>query len=291
MAALELLGMQTASIPPFYFASATLLPIADRHGPGYASADPYPHTVIDDFLSDGVVERILEEYPDTVADVAWTHYSAPTEQKKFAAADDEDFGPYLRHVMAQFNSAVFVKFLERLTGIRGLIVDPSFLGGGLHQIEKGGFLKVHTDFNRHTVLGLERRLNVLVYLNRDWKEEYGGHLELWNRDMTACVRRILPVASRCVVFNTTRFSYHGHPSPLTCPEGRTRKSLAFYYYTATRPADEDYGAHGTLFVKRPRERWSHAKSFLARCVPPILYDIAVKLEGKFKRSGRARGSA
>lgn len=86
-----------------------------------------------------------------------------------------------------------------------------------------------------------------------------------------------------MIFSTTRFSYHGHPNPLTCPDNRTRKSLAFYYYTVDRPADEDYGAHGTLFLKRPDEKWTYARNFLARCVPPIFYDAVITLEKKLKR--------
>src|SRR5581483_6543461 len=116
----------------------------------------------------------------------------------------------------------------------GLIPDPYFTGGGLHQIERGGYLKIHADFDRHEKLGLQRRLNVLVYLNRDWDESYGGALELWDRAMTHPVVRVLPVFNRCVVFSTTDQSYHGHPEPLTCPPDRRRRSLALYYYTAAR---------------------------------------------------------
>lgn len=94
---------------------------------------------------------------------------------------------------------------------------------------------------------------MIVYLNRHWKEEYGGNLELWNREMTRCERRVLPIFNRCVIFNTTDFSYHGHPEPLTCPEGMTRKSLALYYYSNGRPAEELSDAHSTLFQSRPGE--------------------------------------
>jgi hypothetical protein len=136
-------------------------------------------------------------------------------------------------------------------------------------------LKVHADFNRHTRLQLDRRLNLLCYLNRDWREEYGGHLELWDREMKACVKRILPVFNRCVVFSTTDFSYHGHPDPLNCPKGWSRKSLALYYYTNGRPLDERSGQHSTLFQLRPGETVEHRrygrKDLVRDCVPPILW--------------------
>jgi Rps23 Pro-64 3,4-dihydroxylase Tpa1-like proline 4-hydroxylase len=149
--------------------------------------------------------------------------------------------------------SVFIDFLETLTGITGLLPDPHLWGGGLHQIQRGGFLKVHADFNRHERLDLDRRLNLLVYLNKDWKEEYGGQLELWSRDMKRCEERVLPVFNRCVVFSTTDTSYHGHPDELTCPEGWTRKSMALYYYTTGRSAEETSQSHSTLYQERPGE--------------------------------------
>jgi Rps23 Pro-64 3,4-dihydroxylase Tpa1-like proline 4-hydroxylase len=140
-----------------------------------------------------------------------------------------------------------------LTGIEGLLPDPHMQGGGIHQIHRGGFLRVHADFNKHPKFGLDRRLNLLLYLNKDWQEEYGGEIELWSRDMARCERRILPTARRCLIFSTLSDSYHGHPHPLTCPEGMTRKSIAMYYYTNGRPAEEQRPQHGTLWQKLPQE--------------------------------------
>ena len=155
----------------------------------------------------------------------------------------------VRRFLDAMNGFEMLLFLERLTGIEGLIPDPYFGGGGLHQIEPGGFLKVHADFNVHPKLHLDRRLNMLIYLNKDWREEYGGHLELWDRDRTrTCRERILPVFNRTVVFSTTDTSFHGHPHPLTSPPGVTRKSVSLYYYTAGRPRGEESEAHDTLFI-------------------------------------------
>ena len=163
-------------------------------------------------------------------------------------------GDQTRLLLYQLNGSVFLQFLEQLTGIDGLIPDPYFGGGGLHQIERGGYLKVHADFNWHPKLRLDRRLNLLLYLNKDWKEAYGGHLELWSRNMTRCVQRILPIFNRCVIFSTTDTSYHGHPDPLRCPPSITRKSLALYYYTNGRPEQEQSAPHDTLFQERPGEQ-------------------------------------
>jgi hypothetical protein len=240
------------TIPASYFDPAELESLADRYRSDYRNAKPFPHVVIDDFLPEEDLDLVLEEFLEA-PDHGWYRFENPRE-KKLAERRETSFGPFTRHVLAaKFNSAVFIEFLESLTGIEGLVPDPHYEGGGLHQIVPGGFLKVHADFNWHKQLKLDRRLNILVYLNRDWKEEYGGHLELWNRDMTRCEQRILPIFNRCVIFSTTDFSYHGHPEPLKCPDGMTRKSLALYYYSNGRPADEVADAHSTLFQARPGE--------------------------------------
>lgn len=137
-----------------------------------------------------------------------------------------------------------------MTGIQGLIPDPYFLGGGFHQTTNGGKLDVHTDFNLHKELTLERRINVLIYLNRDWREEYGGCLELWNSGMRECVRKIAPEFNRTVVFSTTESSWHGHPEPVQHPDALPRRSIALYYYTSTW--DKDSRAHTTQFRPRPQ---------------------------------------
>jgi hypothetical protein len=145
--------------------------------------------------------------------------------------------------------------LQELTGIEETLVnDPYFHGAGQHEIKPGGFLKIHVDFNKHKTLGLDRRINVLVYLNKDWDESYGGHFELWKTDMSECGAKILPLFNRMAIFSTTDKSYHGHPDPLQCPEGMSRKSLALYYYSNGRPADEfahSQEDHRTLWAQRP----------------------------------------
>jgi len=226
--------------------------IASARAESYRTAEPYPHIVLDDFFDPAVLDALLDEFPDA-GGVRWIKYDDPN-QVKLATRHENQLGPFTRYFIYHLNSATFLAFLEKLTGIEGLIPDPLLFGGGLHQILPGGKLAIHADFNRHPHLKLDRRLNLLVYLNKDWKEEYGGHFELWGRDMKTCERRVLPVFNRLVVFSTTDFSYHGHPDPLRCPEGRARRSLALYYYSNGRPAEEVRGApHSTLFQARPGE--------------------------------------
>ncbi len=157
--------------------------------------------------------------------------------------------PVIRRLYWELNSADFLECLEILTGIQGLIPDPHLFGGGLHETRTGGYLNVHADFNKHPWFRLDRRLNLLVYLNPGWQPEWGGDLELWERDLSACVKTVSPLAGRAVLFSTTRDSFHGHPHPLACPEGVSRKSLALYYYSHGRPEGEDPSEHKTIWQK------------------------------------------
>jgi hypothetical protein len=262
----------------FYFDGTYLSDLAGKLATLYRAAEPFPHVVIDNLIPDqSVIDAVLAEFP-APGSLDWIHYQQATE-KKLASRDDAQLGPTTRHVLQQFNSSTFCAFLERLTGIEGLVPDPYFWGGGLHQIEPGGYLKIHSDFNWYERLKLDRRLNVLLYLNRNWQEEYAGHLELWSRDIRRCEQKILPIANRCVIFSTASTSYHGHPDPLTCPEGWTRKSLALYYYSNGRPQDEK--TYSTVFQARPGEKIkSGARSIVRSLLPPLLLDTLRKLRPK-----------
>jgi hypothetical protein len=239
----------------------------------YESAKPFPHFYIDNFFDPALVDQVLAEFPKP-GEITWQTFD--TEQEiKLASSAESSFGPATRLFLYHLNSITFLDFLTAVTGIENLIADPCFDGGGLHQIRPGGKLGVHADFNKHRRFGLDRRLNALLYLNKDWREEYGGHLELWNRDVTQCEAKILPLFNRLAVFGTTDFTFHGHPNPLRCPEGMTRKSLALYYFTNGRPAEEISGEHSTLFKARSKDDFRPTvKQRLRRIardvVPPIV---------------------
>jgi hypothetical protein len=212
----------------------------------YTSADPFPHIVIDGLFEDAVLQRVLDEFPKP-DETRWITFDSPTEKKLGYYHEHSTITPAVRAFLDALNGFEMLLFLEALTGIEGLIPDPYFGGGGLHQIESGGFLKIHSDFNVHPKLKIDRRVNMLVYLNHDWQDEWGGHLELWNASMTERRRRIAPLFNRTVVFSTTDTSFHGHPHPLATPPGVTRKSVSLYYYTAGRPDAERSAPHDTIF--------------------------------------------
>ncbi len=215
----------------------------------YQSADPFPHIVLDGLFDGALLDRVLADFPKP-EETRWMRFDSPTEKKLGYYHEHSTITDTVRAFLDALNGFEMLLWLEALTGIKGLIPDPYFGGGGLHQIEPGGFLKIHADFNVHPKLKLDRRINLLIYMNKDWRDEWGGHLELWNPAMTECRQRIAPLFNRTVIFSTTDTSYHGHPHPLLAPPGVTRKSVSLYYYTAGRPEDERSPAHDTIFPKQ-----------------------------------------
>jgi Rps23 Pro-64 3,4-dihydroxylase Tpa1-like proline 4-hydroxylase len=208
--------------------------LTDLHST-YTSADPFPHIAIDNFLKPEEARLVLKEFPPA-SHKEWTHYTH-VNSKKLAQTRRDKIPPQALALIDELNTPEFIEILSKMTGIDGLVADTNLEGGGLHQTVRGGHLNMHADFTGHPHnAGWARRVNLLVYFNENWKEEYGGHLELWDRKMTHCVERVLPVFNRCVVFSTDPDSYHGHPHPLSCPLGWTRKSLALYYYTIEKPS-------------------------------------------------------
>jgi Rps23 Pro-64 3,4-dihydroxylase Tpa1-like proline 4-hydroxylase len=252
--------------------------LAKDNAEKYRSNKPFPHIYFDNFLPLEVAEAALRDFPEP-KQLTWSEFNN-TNEKKLAFDIVEKLPPAIRDVLYFLNSRPMLEFLEVITGIKGVITDPYFVGGGLHQIKRGGKLGVHADFNHHTRLNLDRRINLLIYLNKDWKEEYGGHFELWNRDMTRAEQKILPVFNRCAIFSTTSFSYHGHPTPLGCPPDRTRKSIATYYYSNGRPEEEVNEAHSTLFQETPgakRPVRDAVSKVLHAITPPIIVDAVRKI--------------
>jgi hypothetical protein len=204
--------------------------------------------VLDDLLPSDVLERVLDELDGIRYDGRKDFFGA---FEKFYTNDPAKLGTHTQGLLAALNSRHFLEFLEALTGIEGLVADPYLLGGGYHEIRRGGFLKMHADFNWHSRLKLNRRLNLLVYLNKDWDESWGGQLEISDPGFTT-VKRISPLFNRTVVFSTTDFSLHGHPDPLDCPPERARRSIAVYYYTNGRPAEEMARGRSVNTDYRPR---------------------------------------
>jgi len=215
----------------------------------FQSKDPFHYLIIDNFFKKEKAELILKGYP-RVEHGKWNGTTYLDQKNKFQLTEFPK-GLLLDEVFKELNSDTFLSWLNDLTGIEEpLIGDPELFGGGLHQSIKGAFLNVHVDYNIHPKTKFHRRLNVLVYMNKDWKDEYEGHLELWNfqKGKKKILEKIAPTFNRCVIFETNEISFHGHPTPLNTPFEINRKSLATYYYTKDRPLDEIAHEHNTIYV-------------------------------------------
>lgn len=225
----------------------------------YRCADPYPHIVIDDFLTPSALAAARSDFPKPEAISDWRRVTSVDAQGRVATvnklgySNEFAFGATLRGLVHELNASPFVRYLEKLTGIRNLLPDPHLTGGGLHQYLPGAVLKVHADFNLLPGANLDRRLNLLLYLNDGWDAAWKGNLELWDIGMERCVQSVEPIGNRCVIFSTTSTSFHGMSGPLECPAGVTRRSLALYYYSNGRPAEEQQPKHSTLWQDRPDE--------------------------------------
>lgn len=232
---------------------------------GYRTAYPFPHIVIDNFLREETANQIFEEVKKYEY---WGYdpsaYSAKHQVNKFFSPWSDDnlrdiasTAPKTWEVLSYLNSPEALKYLEELTGIENILPDNTYVGGGMHKINAGGRLAVHADYNIHPENGLHRRINLLLYLNKDWKKEWGGNLELWEKDMSKMTHSIEPIFNRAVIFNITDDAFHGHPHPLTCPEDVSRYSLALYYFTETRPENEISPKHAALW-QEPDHNHDHS---------------------------------
>ncbi|MDQ3015394.1 MAG: 2OG-Fe(II) oxygenase [Bacteroidota bacterium] len=216
----------------------------------YQSPVPYPHIVIDNFLDPAILENCIKEFDQLNNSDGWINYVHFNEKKR-GLNKLELLPESIKQTIHELNTPSFLEWLSQLTGIKNLQKDDMLEGGGIHQSTRGGYLNIHADFTVHPHhRHWQRRINLLVYLNKDWQEAWGGQLELWDRNMKGCEQKILPIFNRCVIFNTDPDSYHGHPDPMTCPEGYFRRSIALYYYTI----EENPLKRSTHYVARPEEK-------------------------------------
>ncbi len=245
----------------------------------YRSNVPFPHIVLDDFVDPTTLKAVLAEVDAVDRNARYAKFvDRKTDHNKFAFKP-EAVGPQTTQLVNFLNSGPFIGYLEKLTGIDGLLADPSYFGGGVHWIENGGFLEIHADFNHLKKYNLERRINLLLYLNTDWDDSYNGHLELWDRATMSKAKAVAPLFDRCVIFSTTKESLHGHPVPLSAPPGRARRSIALYYYTNTwDPTDQ---SHTTIYHI---SRNNPVRLRPSRIVRGLLLDLIPPI---FRKSARA----
>jgi len=249
----------------------------------YRDARPFPHIVLDDLIPEELLDQAIAELP--AASARWTTYDTANESKQ-VCSDAGSFGPTAEIIVHALNSAPFVRFLEQLTGIGALIPDPHLHAAGYMKVSPGGFLGLHHDFATQRELKLDRRINVLLYLNRNWHPEWGGQLELHSNDPLTDPRHeevtVDPSFNRMVIFNTPN-ALHGHRRPLACPSDRARLCLSWYYYTAPPVPGWEARSKRVAF----RGRWEPARFAIEAAnllTPPILFRLAKTLVRQLRGS-------
>jgi len=250
----------------------SLVELGEKEHEVYLANQPFRHIVIDDFFDPKALGEVVAEVDAVDRSKRYAKFlDRETDHNKFAFFPDV-VGPNTARLAQCLNSGPFLAYLEKLTGIPNLIADPSYFGGGVHWIENGGYLEIHADFNHLAKYNLERRINLLLYLNRDWKDEYRGELELWDRETMMKRKEVAPIFNRAVIFSTVKEALHGHPTPLSTPVGTARRSLALYYYTNTW--ESAVQAHSTIYhvsqKHKVKVRPSRVlRSFIQDLIPPI----------------------
>ncbi len=246
----------------------------------YATSKPFAHIVLKDLFDNDILEKIVDEFPDLASKKGVNHFSGKTDEKFSSPRGTKFQNKNTREFLNFLNGSEFIDFLQQITSIKEpLIPDPHFIGGGLHQSKKGGFLKIHTDYCKHPETNLDRRVNLLVFLNQHWEKEYNGYLNLFDKEMSDCFKKIPPNFNTTVIFNTTDFTYHGVPDPILCPENESRKSLALYYFSNGRPKNEIRSKlknQSTIYRERKGELFLenlNKKDILSLFIPPIFKNI------------------
>lgn len=225
----------------------------DRLRASFQSARPQRYVVIDHFLADHFAREVMHAYP-TFAEARdkGRQFRGVNEAGKVQVTSSSYFDPTVARLDALLRHPRVCALISRITGIPMLLADDELTGGGMHLMPPGAQLDVHVDFNRLRSRGWYRRVNLLIYLNDPWPQDWGGELELWDADVRSRWQHIYPQLNRCVIFETNRSSYHG-VGKVRCPRGVTRKSFSTYYYTATPPFEDDGTVHDTIFRPRPSE--------------------------------------
>jgi len=245
----------------------------DLHGQFYSNR-PICHLVIDDFLDKDFAHTIYSHFP-AVKEMK-THYHGINE-KKSEHSDFRKLNIAFARLHEELSSSHFIEWLTEVTSIKDLETINDRLGYGLHQGANNSFLDIHIDYNLHPVKKKYRKLNFILFFNKQWENNWGGHLELWDEKVQNCIQSISPLFNRCVIFECSNISYHGY-SRITVPEDITRKSYYQYYFI---PAENDISFHDTIFKPRPQESaikklLTPPKDFLKNSAKKILLKLGLK---------------
>ena len=235
---------------------------------------PFPHLVLDQVFNAALLNLVWEEF-DHFADDDWkTH--ADSYKNTSRSMMGAKLGPASQLYFDVVNSGWFTEWISSITNVPYLLPDPKLLGGGLHESKTGGRFAVHSDFRYHRILGLQNEMVFITYLNKDWRPEWNGALELWDRKRKKCEISIQPEFGRSVLMLHSSVSFHGHPTPLSMPNGKTRRSIAAYYYTSPymdEPSEYEAGSNFLL-----TGRLHKLKTVTKMLTPPLLWSAVRRLK-------------
>ena len=216
--------------------------------------EPFKHVVIDDFFPESFAKRLYEGFPSLDADSWEIANDVDIEVKQRSNWKSEfDIPDAILPAVRIMNSAIFLEAMSETMGIEKIIPDPYFSGGGLNVTVSGGLLDVHVDGNYHDAMGLNRRLNAILYLNPGWQQGWGGEFGLYDNKGDKLIKKVSPLFNRLVIFDTHDKSFHGLPDPLNFPDSKNRKSIILYYYTVAKRLPDQIeveAPHSALWKKR-----------------------------------------
>ena len=234
----------------------------DKLNTQFNNAEPFEHIIIPNFLNEKYAELLHTQFPQDIDSSNWHKYYNPIELK-YANDNIEHFPEELKQLFYLLSTKEISEKFSKLSNIQDLEHDPYLHGAGLHVHPRDGRLHVHLDYEKHPHLNKERRLNLILYLTKDWKPEWNGDTQLWDKDMTKCIVRSHVQFNSAIIFKTNETSWHGVPENITCPEGMLRKTFAYYYISPldTPAKNEKIGNDGSgyrtkaTFTKRPQDAY------------------------------------
>jgi hypothetical protein len=240
----------------------------------YRDSKPFPHVIMDNLFPERSLDPLLSEIAEMTRE-QWVNVDRDPRERTVRMRSAAEMGEAGVHLLSIVHSAAFLYFLSDITGVGRLLPDPYLQGGGFAVMRRGDYFDVHADRNVAYDTGLSRRLAMIIFLNKAWKPEYHGQLELWSPDGKRCEVSIDPLFNRTVLFEVAYPNFHGVPAALACPADRMRQSFIVYYHTAGIPEKSDMKPHTTIFAPRflgtPRVT---VRSIVREITPPFMLRLA-----------------
>jgi len=220
----------------------------------YSKAQPFEHIIVDDFLNPIYAEKIFQRFPDI--NDAWHEYKNPIEVK-YTYDNINDLNVDIKNYFYYLSHPKMIQIMQQITNITDLEYDEFLHGAGVHMHPRYGRLNIHLDYEKHPYSGKERRLNIILFMSKEWNPDWNGANELWNDDVSRCITKTNVKFNRAIIFKTNNISWHGLPDKILCPENTFRKSLAYYYVSPlnTQKNESDYRKKAK-FIKRPQDPYN-----------------------------------